>query len=192
MSTAAQLAREEADAVEAEEAEEAETETETETETAPPPPPDPPPPPTDKAIEKVLTTYYNGVKRVLGEAADALIECPTCVDHLPGFVLELPTPVDELNEDPETKTCPQCGGKGSLKTGAAFGYVETAARMCGMCAGQGFVPKYQTPQAQQTVENGGVPPGYMVADRDQMPTLDSWQRPIGHPHFGIPPSSIGG
>ena len=192
MSTAAQLAREEADAVEAEEAEEAETETEPEPEPAPEPEPEPPAPPTDKAIERVLTTYYNGIKRVLGPAAEEMHPCPSCADQLPGFVLSLPTPVDELNEDPETKTCPQCAGKGSLKTGAAFGYVETAARMCGMCAGQGFVPKFTNTEIQRTMDNGGIPPGYMVADREMMPTLDSWQRPMGHPHFGIPPSSIGG
>lgn len=183
------------------EAEAAAVEAEGEPEPAPEPEPEPTPEPEPqpqavgekelKALGREIEKYQAGLKRVMGDDFEGLHECPTCSEQVPGFVFEEPSALDAFEEDPEKMACPQCNGMGQLRSGAK---TANALVMCMRCTGNGYVNKMQ-PGPQFSQPNGQplheIPPGYLAPTSDTMPTIDQWQRPLGHPHFGVPPSTIG-
>jgi hypothetical protein len=127
----------------------------------------------------------------MGADFDGLHECATCSGQIPGFTFEEVSPLDQFEVDPTKDTCPMCKGYGSLRSGSK---TDNALVMCMRCTGNGYVNK-EVPQPPQwnpgSSSNTYVPEGYLPASSDQMPTRDLWGRQLGHPHFGMDPSSIG-
>jgi len=181
----------EAESTEAEEAEEAESEPVAEPEHEPTPEPPPVEEKALKALGKVVETYANGLRRVMGDDFDALHECPTCVAIVPGFVLELPSPLDDFKPATDKTMCVSCNGHGQVISGAKN---ANALVMCMDCTGNGYVsitPPQSVQQWQPPNGAGQVPVGYLPSSADQMPTRDQWGRPLGHPQFGMDPASVG-
>ena len=190
MSRVTELAEREAALAEAENPE-PEPEPTPEPEPEPEPEPQSADPQVNKKIERVITNYYAGLKREVGDALEEMQQCPTCADTLPGFVLSIPEPIEMFEVDPDKRECPQCKGYGQLRSGSK---TENALVMCMTCTGNGYVTYQQTPVGYQPPPGtapGTVPAGYLPATNDQMPTRDQWGRTLGHPHFGMDPSSIG-
>lgn len=201
MSRVTELAEAEAAAIEAEEAAEDEAETEPEPEPEPQPEPEPEPEPQAvserqiKALGRVVDTYFSGLQRVIGQDFAVYNQCPTCAEHVPGFVPPgvAPDPLAEYEPDPLNMQCPDCKGHGMRRSGAVN---ANALIMCTGCSGAGYIQRpVQAPGAQwsQVPPNGAptVPPGYLPPSSEAMPPRDGWGRPLGHPHFGMDPSSIG-
>lgn len=193
MSTAAQLAREEADRTEAEEAEAAAEEEPTpegEPEPEPTPEPAPPTPSVDgEKIEKIAARYDRDIRREFGDLADSLVPCTHCGEALPGY--EPPPSGMDLKQAPDKEACPVCEGMTSFYSGAKAG--EFVVVPCSRCNGKGFIEKaIEAPTAsnvyQYTPPAPTEPyPGYGIAF---VPVIggqpDQFERPAGHPYWGLP------
>jgi hypothetical protein len=98
-----------------------------------------------------------------GDSAKYLLECPLCMTTHKGFVDardqgQYPPPIvkaiqefmgisqeQEYQQDPDTRTCPRCGGPGTTKTGSTN--PKFATKPCGTCGGYGYVPPPESPQS---------------------------------------------
>lgn len=148
-----------------------------------------------RAVEKAHTTYEKALAKIDGLAFDQMVECDRCgsMGYHPPQVLVLPEP----KPAPDRETCPDCDGLGQVLSGAKneLHYLE----QCNRCNGNGWVSKAR--DAQYTPPPNGAPgalamtPGapdpYGTPSPSTMP-LDAWQRPFGHPHYGVPPAAISG
>lgn len=204
MSKVSELARAEAEAVEAEEAEAAEEEEPTPDE-EPTPEPEPEPEPEVQAVddvklEKAVTSYFTALSKVLGPDMGGLSNCEHCSNYVPGLA-----PLEVLAQAPFTETCPLCQGKRMFKSGAADGdwYVVPCIR----CNSKGYIDKsmeqpqpvasppayaYQPPAPQPVVSNGPTVPA-PFQDVNGQPTWaapDLNGRPHGHEDYGKPPAPV--
>ena len=85
-------------------------------------------------------------------------------------------------------SCPLCGGWGELRTGSKR--PEFSKLPCSRCNGTGHV--VGPPPAPQAVQGApeaaqASPPAYVFPPNQG---TDPWDRPAGHPHFGIHPKDI--
>jgi len=161
-----------------------------------------------KALEKLAREAERHGKRVseiMGDDFAMLEICP--LDFTPGYVMpqmaaQLPDDVkdrvraligdggaSELRDAEGVEMCPRCDGHGQLAFPTRNPHVKT--QMCPKCSGQGYVNV--TPPAPENVTALTAP-----AWQPQPPatsngpgTPDSWGRPPGHPHYGMPPASVG-
>lgn len=196
MSRVAELARAEADRVEAED-----PEPEPEPEPTPEPEPGPPAPVADMpvgiapekvaaAIEKEHARHLKELTRIMGAAP--LFECEAC--NTLGYTLD-PSPSQAgLKEAPDKQRCTECDGWGKTITGARDTGQPVAD--CGRCFGTGHVPRSRdlTPQTPLpppptfTV----TPPSAPFVDVNGMPTVvppDFMGRLANDAHYGQPPSN---
>jgi rubrerythrin len=111
-------------------------------------------------LAKERTRHDNRIAEIMGEAATDLVPCELCQPVMQGFhfpaTAEAPNPRDELHsrllavllrptavdirEDPNTETCPTCGGPGWLLTrGQVAGEEKWECRTCG---GHGFLDNW--------------------------------------------------
>lgn len=131
--------------------------------------------------------------------------CPLCEGHGLYFP-QLPEPVNSARRqaitealggsaepeyplDPNAEPCAVCDATGKLRTGSRAPGQET--HVCAACSGQGWkqrlvVPTANVPQPSPTLT---VMTGGAVSNGQQV--LDPWQRPLGHPHFGVAPAEVG-
>lgn len=158
-----------------------------------------------KKIEQAAQRYLKSAMPIAAKLGMPVEPCPLCT--FPG--LALPRTANEVGSDVEGAVlrligknapqefkettqyhrCEQCDGWGEVLTGAQKEISRTAP--CGPCGGKGYlmgaiiVPP--TPAA-----NGTPFPGAGVAFQP-LPAglLDQWNRPAGHPHWGLDPASIG-
>jgi hypothetical protein len=171
-----------------------------------------PEPPTQAQLEKMMDKLSKEDERhakryaeVLGDQFAMMMPCPRCLESGHIYPPEV-APVDpdqlaavdaslgrdvmpELLQAKDAERCQDCDGRGMVKTGAQN---ETgAAKVCTPCGGQGWVtPSGNAPSGTATVtlhplENGNPD------DADATPMPDRWGRPIGHPHWGQDPATIG-
>lgn len=150
MSRASQLAKDEADAVEAEGAVEDEA---TDEPTAPAEPAAEPVADDGvsleaslKAFEDENTRHANKLAQIMGEDWEAMTNCENC--NGVGF-----RPDDPYKRDPNLQTCEACDGYGILVTGSLN--PEKAVQACMTCGGNGFVTKLTpapTPPAAAPVQ----------------------------------------
>ena len=160
-----------------------------------------------KKIDGARKANATRLSNILAESALDYFPCPLCGDWTPGFVsTETPQRLDEerlamlrvlVGSDPSTELepaqgvieCPSCKGHGLLAFPSKVAGI--AQQTCSRCQGTGWV---LDPDAQQQVGNvvqlpqppAAPPPAAAPA----MPP-DSWDRPWGHPHYGMPPASVG-
>jgi hypothetical protein len=176
-------------------------------------PSEPPPEPVTEAQLKKMTErldkederHKNRYAEVLGDQFAEMGPCPRCLTR--GFIYspdKFPVPDEqvaavqaslgllaepELLEATDAVRCEACDGWGMVKTGAQN--EQGAIKACTRCAGQGWVaPSPAAPVATFTSsaplrENGSPDDEYASA----MP--DAWGRPVGHPHWGQDPATIG-
>jgi len=158
-----------------------------------------------KQLAAAHKSFTTRIATVMEEDANALQPCPLCWPMTQGFVWPgMPVEedrklavkmvmgelgADQYEEDPAREQCPQCKGRGMLKTGSLVQGQD--ALNCRRCNGHGFV---DVPNAG-TAPNGDAsaiwttPPP--VAAGIPAPPPDQWGRPFGHPHFGQHPSTVG-
>ena len=162
-----------------------------------------------KALESERNRHAGRVSAIMGEDAPLLQVCPRCWELAPGFIwpLDMGPVSDEQRaavleslgmggtSEPELKMaegveeCDRCDGYGQLRYPTKIPHVQT--QNCPKCSGNGYVmvaseqpawtpppidpAAFQTPQTFPT--NGGQ--------------ADSWGRPLGHPHYGQNPATVG-
>lgn len=218
-STAKRLADEEAERVEGEpDTPEPQPETPDEGEPEPEPPTPAPPveaPPAagqrdDREIERMFkrladedARHTKKVVEIVGADAGELTPCPLCVTSTAGFLfphVAEGAPVEvkdavrraigdqvvpEYLSDPDAQTCDRCDGFGQTLTGSKSpGHLT---KPCSECNGTGWKPVIRTPSPPQLAPAPTLPNGATMT----FGGLDQWQRPSGHPHYGIPPAQVG-
>jgi hypothetical protein len=156
-------------------------------------------------LEKSAATYLEKALVAATKLGIPVESCPLCT--FPG--LAIPRQAHEVTSDVEARVlgligrnvepeykpsqayirCEACDGWGDVLTGAQKDVSRTA--MCVQCGGKGYVNNLQ-PIAPPTPTNGA---GYPGAAAPYTPlvggTPDAWNRPAGHPHWGLDPSTVG-
>lgn len=150
MSAAAEMARAEADEVEAAEAAEADTPDDEAAEA------DADEQPSsnvsvDKALaqmEKENARHATAVAKIMGEDFALVYPCTHCEDFAAGFTFTPPEESGKLKRAAEFQTCEKCDGEGQVDTGAKK--TATWHTTCRGCNGQGYIevplpPTYAAP-----------------------------------------------
>lgn len=157
------------------------------------------------AIETKAANYRKGIRRLLDATGAPWHECPMCV--VSGYVLPAdPTDPDDQErkqacdaywqdaeppfpEADDRARCEPCDGWGMVQSGARNELNRLVP--CSHCMGLGWIVKGGTatvappPGGPLTAAVAANAPGFI-------PTApDAWDRPPGHPHYGIPPSMVG-
>lgn len=190
MSRAAELARLEADAVEAEDTDEAEAEADqADAEPDAEQPAEPPAPPPDvdpKALERVVAKYEKDLRRVLGPAAESMHPCPVCegMGFTPGEV----EPPPQLVQDPQLEPCPECNALGLVLTGSKRDGQDM--RSCTHCSGNGYRTKPIELPGGNGVGAGGPHAGSPIATAPPEGPADVFGRPWGHRDYGLHPATV--
>lgn len=181
-------------------------------ESQPAEPAEQPQPPTDAQIEALVKAWERERDRHMRELSKrdadryAVSEvCPLCDGH-GVFFRDIPEPdatfrrqyieqalggaaEPDYLEHPDVEPCDTCGALGELRTGSKVPGQERLP--CRACNGQGHKPKLtlapQPAQIVTPVQPVAPPP----VQPGQVGPLDPWQRPVGHPHYNIPPAQVG-
>lgn len=147
-----------------------------------------------KQVEKANTAYRNALGRIDGLAFDAFAECGNCNGM--GFVPPDFTPPPPLLDAPDKALCDGCNGYGVQLTPSLDEHHRL--EQCVSCQGNGWkIRPIPEPQLafQSTAQGAGFSTGGVTiaaANGPQAaPPRDAWERPLGHPHFGIPPAQLG-
>lgn len=140
-----------------------------------------------EAFETEMERHATVMLFLFGEDAARFEPCPTCMAS--GFALRDRDKPPELVHHPRTRICELCHGLGQMSTGSRMQGQEQLA--CPGCNGQGFT--YPPELASAPLGNEPAPPQQPALGFTPAPAaiLDAWQRPAGHPHFGIEPSKVG-
>jgi hypothetical protein len=217
MSALTDKAKAEADEAEAENPDETEEEEAAEGEPTPEPEPEPEPEQPPQAmteqqserefgkLERKASTYLEGALAITRKLEIPVQPCPLCT--FPG--LAIPRQAHEVTSDVEAAVlaligkgvepdykpsqayarCDVCDGWGDVLTGAQKDVSRTA--MCVTCGGKGYVNQVQ-PTPITTPITPTLYPG-ATASYTPLPqgTSDAWNRPAGHPHWGLDPAMVG-
>lgn len=218
--TIRELAAAEAERAEAESPED-ETEAAEEEETRPPAEPEPEPeqpsepppePPTQAQLEKMMDKLAKEDERhrkryaeVLGDQFALMQPCPRCLESGMIYPPEMAPPepdqvaaVDaslgrnvqpELREATDAERCSACDGWGMVRTGAQNDAGKV--KPCTPCGGQGWVMPQATVPSASSASSGGATRNGETAEPGATPMPDAWGRPVGHPHWGQDPASVG-
>lgn len=192
MSAAAQLARDEADAIDAEEADAEESEPEPEAQPDQPEAQAAPEAPAfdPDAFEKAVLTESKRHRRVVEKLMDGqtIYPCEHCGEL--GYALVPPDDEPEIALLKGAIRCDECNGWGRLRTPSIAPGHETVE--CQRCSTKGYIVEQVQVPAPQPMQ---LPP-FPGAAEQYMPlaggTPDGWGRPAGHPHWGIDPTMITG
>lgn len=162
-----------------------------------------------KKANRAVEQQRSRLAGILGEAAVAH-ECLLCggVGHLPelpplgtamtlvedegvlGFVFEAPPDQREYPKALDKAPCDWCEAEGMVDTGSKNPHARIVP--CTKCNGNGWVtvPVPETPAQLSTLVAAPPPPAGPPAGLDGQ--VDTWGRPWGHVHFGVPPAAIQG
>ena len=217
MSALTELAKAEAEETEAAEPDEGEEEAASEEEAQPEPEPEPeavatPPAMTEQQaerefakLEKKAATYLEGALAIARRLEIPVQMCPLCT--FPG--LAIPRQAHEVTSDvegavlaligkgiaPDYKPsqayarCETCDGWGDVLTGAQKDVSRTA--MCVTCGGKGYVNQVQPTPLPAPLPAPPYPGSTVAYTPLPVGTNDAWNRPPGHPHWGLDPALVG-
>ncbi len=215
MPTALEVAEREAQEAEAEypEGEDAEEAEQEEATPEPEPEPEPAPEPmSEKEFEAMARKmdaesqrHEKRVRELLGEQWTDWKECPLC--PVPGYVPAAAAPEfdpmqrmavlaamgDEAEPDyrsnPNFEACPDCNGYGDVLTGSKR--QTNRLQGCPRCAGLGYLDVRIPGQGVVTPQPVQAAPAPTWTPPNPDAQRDSWNRPQGHPHYGIDPQYAG-
>ena len=213
MSSIAEKARLEADEVEAAEAEAAEAGELDENETTTDDDADTEDAPLSEAdlrkAERAIEAQQKKLAGILGEGMVAH-ECLVCqglgfvpavpdagafavvVDADGAAALQWSQPGDPppfLRVAPDKERCPECDGYGETVTGSRSPHALTAP--CGKCSGNGWIIRARDAGLPVLPPSNTSTVSAVANGSSQQVPADAWDRPYGHPHYGIPPSMVG-
>lgn len=159
----------------------------------------------DKRLTAESKRHTTALEKAYGQLWPDRFPCPLCETE--GFLTPWPEgsmPDDqaeavaalagtltgpELKADPRSIRCEACDGWGDVSTGARREVNATAP--CPACSGKGY--QNEADRVSATFANG-QPPTLAYVPPPAFPVtgeLDQWNRPAGHPHFGIDPVYVG-
>lgn len=161
MSRVTDMAKDEAERVEAEEDTSTEpVEPQEPAEQAPEPEPDDASEVTGsvdtKALERALGKHEREMQKVLGDGFDDMKACDTCQGF--GFVPQAHEPVLPVLRDEQYQMCEKCNGYGQVLTGAQPD--ANPFTTCTACSGGGYITQpVQLPAPSYAPPNGGIGTG---------------------------------
>lgn len=161
-----------------------------------------------KKLDSEADRHTKRVQELTGDSFADLLPCPRCHPSIPGFCGPPPpeglpaeqiAAVDismgrggaaEYQMAPWAEMCATCAGLGSVLSGALTEHGRLI--VCKACNGAGWVdkrePVQQQPQETLTLVQQPNQPVYPVSNDGP----DRWDRPPGHPHYGIEPKYVVG
>lgn len=160
-----------------------------------------------KKIDQARKANATRLSNILEESALDYFPCPLCGDWTPGFVsTETPQRLDEerlamlrmlVGSDPSTELepaqgvieCPSCKGHGLLAFPSKVPGI--AQQTCSRCQGTGWILDPDAKPEGGTVHPLPLAPQQPAAAPAAAMPNDGWERPWGHPHYGMPPASVG-
>lgn len=217
MSTLTDKAKAEADETEANEPDATEEEEAAEGEPQPEPEPEPESAKAPAALteqqserefaklERKASTYLEGALEIARKLEIPVQPCPLCT--FPG--LAIPRQAHEVTSDVEgavlaligksaprdlkvatdAEMCPDCDGEGDVLTGAKKEIARE--KPCTRCGGKGWIPTV-VPYVPTPIPTPAQFPGAAVPYTPlPVGTNDAWNRPAGHPHWGLDPAMVG-
>ncbi len=158
-----------------------------------------------KKVEQAAQRYLKTAMPITARLGMPVEPCPLCT--FPGLAIprdpnEVTSDVEAavlrligktapqaFNDAPDYERCDVCDGWGEVLTGAQKEISRTA--VCNACGGKGFkgklmaVPALPAP-APMPYPGQSVP---FISAPSGIP--DQWNRPAGHPHWGLDPASVG-
>jgi hypothetical protein len=158
-----------------------------------------------RQLEKEAERHAKRVAEIMGD--DFALLVPSPVDWTPGFLFNvaemLPTPEQvaelhallgggapvELREAEDARSCDKCNGLGDVLTGSRKPGQET--KPCSGCGGVGWVHKAAPVALVAPIAGTASQMPVSVPTPETYQVKDSWGRPMGHPHFGLDPVSVG-
>ncbi len=159
-----------------------------------------------KKLDKETDRHEKRVREIMADDAELLEACPLC--QVPGFVFPF-TEADPSAEPrrnavmeyfggaeppfvsaPDKALCGRCDGWGQVLTGAKNPTHRVG--LCSTCNGNGWTAVVEPmPQSgYQPVPGEVSPPPLGNGLAGHAP--DVWERPYGHPHYGVPPALVNG
>lgn len=161
-----------------------------------------------RKAERAIEAQRRKLAGIIGDAAVAQ-ECPLCtaVGFLPelppvgamltvvqdgdGIALDFSAPGDlsQFPQAPDKGPCPECAATGQVQTGSKNPHAMIAP--CSKCSGNGWVMIARPTPGMTIPPPTTGPGGVVVPDGAASVPADAWDRPFGHPHYGLPPSMVG-
>lgn len=110
----------------------------------------------DASLDKENARHAQRVGQIMEDGAGDLIPCPVCMDGIAGWIY--PPEAQQLSDEaisrvrqviglpdygtfedaPDARTCPECSGRGEVRTGSQVPGYET--KTCRLCKKMGWIP----------------------------------------------------
>lgn len=217
MSKISEMVRDEADEADAPTPDEDEENAESEAPPTPEPEPEPetassPPAMTEQQaerefakLERKASTYLEGALAIAQKLELPVQMCPLCT--FPGLAIprqahEVTSDVEgavlgligkqakpKLKRSPDYARCEGCDGWGEVDTDAQKEISKAA--VCKKCGGRGFVDVLPTAPAPTPLSAPIYPGAQLPYTPLPAGSSDAWNRPAGHPHWGLDPVMVG-
>jgi hypothetical protein len=177
------------------------------------PEPEPEPEPVTEARIREIQRKTNAederhekrLREIMGDLFEGYEPCPLCLSS--GFLMPFPPGAFDPEQaravelamgagesvprkkHPTKVRCEACDGWGELDTDSRR--PEYARDACLVCNGFGTVDSALQSSEGQLVTPAQWTPPPAYEPTPPPPNADGWGRPMGHPHWGVPPSQVG-
>lgn len=158
----------------------------------------------DRKLSSETRRHENALRKIYGPDFEELAVCPLCLSD--GWIIPAPPGAfpDEqweavkmaAGQETDAKyeaahhaeRCTYCDGWGEVLSGSQNPTHRLVA--CPDCTGTGWRAKIDAPPPAPTFQIAPPPPNG-AATIDWTRPRDQWDRPEGHPHFGMAPNLVG-
>lgn len=147
-----------------------------------------------EAVEKENVRHMNALAKIMGGQVEQLLPCATCSTWpFPGF--EPFSALPGLRDAQDAEACEACNAHGLVRSGSLHPDFQT--KSCIFCQGKGY--RDVAMQEQAPVSPLPYAPSAPVEPWPEhyMPFVpigggspDSWNRPAGHPRWGLEPLAV--
>ena len=157
-----------------------------------------------KQLASAHKSFTTRIATVMQQDADNLQPCPLCWEMTQGYVWpgmpydenrKMAVKVvlgeygaDQYEEDPSRVQCPQCKGKGMLRTHSLVPNQDALPCRGSNAQGWIFKPGEDAPPVGNGTNIWTTQP--QTAAAAPVPPPDNWGRPFGHPDFGRDPALV--
>lgn len=151
----------------------------------------------EKKLRRRADSYSKGVVEILGDDLGGWIACELCGPFFPGIRLPVPLTAEQtatlrdliglpsletMAQDPYSKTCDACTGKGKTLTGSSV--PQYSSIECLKCHGKGWLPVGDE-RRLDAVRPAGEPSAPVDPEAERInEDVDPWGRRRGDPDFG--------